>query len=58
MDSDRRFDIDLRLHDDGIAGTVTHDDGRTERFEGWLALIAIVQAADAGDRSEGGAPPA
>jgi hypothetical protein len=43
MATDRRYRIDVRVCDAGIAGTVTHEDGRVERFEGWLALIAILQ---------------
>jgi hypothetical protein len=54
---DRRLRIDLQLGDDRIAGAVTHDDGRIERFDGWLALIAIVQAAAVGSPSEEPAAP-
>jgi hypothetical protein len=43
MASDRRYRIDVRVGDKGIAGTVTDEDGRVERFEGWLALIAILE---------------
>ena len=43
MASSRRYRIDVHVCQDGIAGTVAHEDGRVERFEGWLALIAILQ---------------
>ena len=44
MAEPERLRVDLELTRAGIAGWVIDADGNRRRFEGWLALIALVGA--------------
>ncbi len=44
MAEPERLRVDMELTDSGIAGWVVDADGNRRRFEGWLALIALVGA--------------
>jgi hypothetical protein len=44
MAEPERLRVDIELTDAAIAGWVTDAEGNRRRFEGWLALIALVGA--------------
>jgi hypothetical protein len=37
--------IDFELDSEPIAGSLRHADGRTAAFNGWISLVALLQAA-------------
>jgi hypothetical protein len=44
MRPDRSFRVTIAVRGGAISGVIVDEDGREQVFEGWLSLIAAVQA--------------